>query len=397
MIKAVLLDLDNTLLNNADRVFAAEYMRLVDMFFQEHWGYPDMSASIRQMIKHVSGPHDFQLSNTENAVRLIAEATGRSADAISQAYRIFYADSYPQLQQYTQANPLSAVLVDYLLQRQYAVVIATNPLFSDDAIRQRIAWAGIPDTLAAQVFITSSDNMHFAKPDPAYYAEIIARVGVEPDEALMVGDQRVNDIQPARQIGLHTFHITDDDPAPEADHYGTLADFFYHLRETNWLDTLLPHPLQITAIEPEMRGNMGALFGLLSEVKAHQWQQHPDPEEWSIIQIVCHLLESEEKVQQPRLKHILNEDNPFLVSPQPPPGPREAIPCDTNGLPAARCFLRLRQETLAWLAQLDEADWQRPARHSIFGNTNLLEMAHFTAQHDRLHINQICQTLGRCE
>jgi hypothetical protein len=26
-----------------------------------------------------------------------------------------------------------------------------------------------------------------------------------------------------------------------------------------------------------------------------------------------------------------------------------------------------------------------------------LEMAHFTAQHDRLHLNQICQTLGKCE
>jgi len=136
---------------------------------------------------------------------------------------------------------------------------------------------------------------------------------------------------------------------------------------------------------------------MLRNIPARYWEQHPIPDEWSILQIVCHLLESEQVVQRPRLQRILNEDNPFLRSPQPPPGPHEALACDQSGLRAARRWAAERQKTIMWLRQLSANDWQRPARHSIFGLTTLLEMAHFTAQHDRLHLNQLCQTLGRCE
>jgi hypothetical protein len=60
-------------------------------------------------------------------------------------------------------------------------------------------------------------------------------------------------------------------------------------------------------------------------------------------------------------------------------------------------FAQERENTLTLLASLTEDDWRRPATHSIFSNTTLLEMAHFTARHDRMHITQICQTLGRCD
>jgi hypothetical protein len=138
------------------------------------------------------------------------------------------------------------------------------------------------------------------------------------------------------------------------------------------------------------------LFGTLADAKPHFWQQHPDPNEWSPIQIVCHLLESERKVQRPRLERILAENNPFLVAPPPPAEPHEALPCENDGLLVAEQMATEREKTLDWLRQIQQEDWNRPARHSIFGPTTLLEMAHFTAQHDRLHINQLCQTLGRC-
>lgn len=41
----------------------------------------------------------------------------------------------------------------------------------------------------------------------AYYIEALARVGVEPDETIMVGDSLQNDILPAQQAGLHTLHV----------------------------------------------------------------------------------------------------------------------------------------------------------------------------------------------
>jgi hypothetical protein len=112
------------------------------------------------------------------------------------------------------------------------------------------------------------------------------------------------------------------------------------------------------------------------------------------MQILCHLLESENKTQRPTLERILHEDNSFIVAPQPS-GPNLPI-CDTDGFRVATHFVEARQKTLAFLTTLQPSDWQRGARHSVFGLTSLLEMAYFTAQHDRLHLNQLCQTIGRC-
>ncbi|MBC7814377.1 MAG: DinB family protein, partial [Burkholderiales bacterium] len=234
------------------------------------------------------------------------------------------------------------------------------------------------------------------KPDPAYYAEIVARIGIEPDEALMVGDGIENDIIAASTAGLHTYYVTaesapDDLPADAA---GTL-DNLRRLIYEDWLDTLSTHPPTPAMIAPELRGNVGTLFGMLTDVQPHFWEMRPDPAEWSILQIICHLLESESAVQRPRLQRILNEDNPFLAAP-PPPMP-DVTYVEGIGYEIAEQFAAERLQTLTLLQQIEPEQWLRPARHSIFGPTTLLEMAHFTAQHDRLHLNQLCQTIGRCK
>jgi hypothetical protein len=138
------------------------------------------------------------------------------------------------------------------------------------------------------------------------------------------------------------------------------------------------------------------LYGLLDTARPHFWDQHPDPDEWSPNQILCHLLEHEGPVHRDRLKHILEIDNPFIAAPPPPPGPASAASCGGDGPDIAARFTAARRETLALIATLPPEAWSRPARHSIFGPTTLLEMAHFTAQHDRLHLHQLCQTLGGC-
>ncbi|NJL56302.1 HAD-IA family hydrolase [bacterium] len=228
--------------------------------------------------------------------------------------------------------------------------------------------------------------MHFAKPNPAYYAEILARVGVEPDETLHIGDSLNNDVLPAQTLGLHCYQITPKTPLD------ALAN---QVIKANWLETLVERRLLPSMIAPQYRGNIGALYGLLDTVQPHFWKQQPDPNEWSILQILCHLAESETTVQRPRLERILNEERPFLAEPRTPPGPEMPI-CDDDGYRIAEAFTSERSNTLSLVESLSVEAWQRPARHSIFGPTTLLEMAHFTAQHDRLHLTQLCQTIGHC-
>lgn len=383
MIKAVLLDMDNTLLANPDRAFASAFLECFNAHMQQTLNIDQAGLLFRRVVQQLSAERSGDESNTALTIRHLHERTGIPADEVEAALTSFYTERYPALRDCVQPVEGAAELIQRLQAQGYAVVIATNPLYAHEAIVQRLRWAGLPDDNADYALVTSADTMHFAKPDPAYYAEILARVGVEPDEALMIGDSQRSDIRPARQVGIHTVHLNGRSLMAVA------ADL---------PDLLLNPPHRELApfmIAPQLRGNIGALFGLLDGVQAGFWHQRPDPNEWSIIQILCHLHTSEHTNQRPRLQRILDADNPFITAPREP-GPH-IKPCADEGDPVAQQFRDERHKTLDLINRFDDTAWQRPARHSIFGLTTLLEMAYFTAQHDRLHLNQLCQTIGRCE
>jgi FMN phosphatase YigB (HAD superfamily) len=391
MIKAVLLDLDNTLIRNPDQIFAPAFIRLVDQFFTEQFELTGMADALRMAMRAVSGLRDGEQTNSQVTLAAIAQTCAAPQSLIEEALAAFYDQAYASLRACVEPMAGALALIQALRARDLSIVIATNPIYPLRAILQRLEWAGLPSDPSAYAFVAHNDNMHFAKPDPAFYAEILGRVKVEPDEAVMVGDSSRNDIDPAKTLGIHTFWIRD---ATAEGRGRSILDFMSQL-EAGWLDTLFPLPLSPMMIEPQLIGSLGALFGLLAGVRDNFWEQHPDPQEWSILQIVCHLLESEVSVQRQRLQTILSQDNPFILAPRMPPGP-EAPNCADDGMVVAREFAAQRRFTINVLRQLTDDDWMRPARHSVFGPTSLLEMAHFTAQHDRLHLNQLCRTIGEC-
>lgn len=385
MIKAVLLDLDNTLLRNPDREWVAAFRQQWDRHFAARCGIKSASSALRSAIGCLNREQPSTITNAATIIDALTIEMPLTRDELRAAVNSFYQESYSCLKSITSPVALAAELLEALLAQNLLVAIATNPLFPEAATRERIAWAGLEQFAAEFAFITHSENMHFSKPSPAYFAETVARVGVEPDETLLIGDSARNDINPARAIGIHSWQVNELDG---------LRPIFKRVREPDWEQDFLSQPLQPSVIIPQYSGNIAALYGLLAEVKPHQWRQRPDPEEWSILQILCHLWQSEETVQRERMRRILLYDDPFIAA-SAPAGP-DIPPCHEDGYEVLDSFQREREKTIKLLSTLKPSQWERSARHSIFGLTDLLEMAHFTAQHDRLHITQLCQTLGKC-
>jgi HAD superfamily hydrolase (TIGR01549 family) len=55
--------------------------------------------------------------------------------------------------------------------------------------------------------ILGSEDVGLKKPDPAFFALALKKLGVTPAEACMVGDRLENDIQPAKSLGMKTIWV----------------------------------------------------------------------------------------------------------------------------------------------------------------------------------------------
>jgi HAD superfamily hydrolase (TIGR01549 family) len=214
MIKALLLDLDDTLLGNNTQTFMERYFALLGEYarpvFDQAVFLPALIRSTQATISNI----DPALTNAEVFWANFEELTGGRRTDLEPFFRRFYETEFPRLRSSVAVRPAAAELIQAAQRRGLAVVIATNPLFPFTAIEQRLEWAGIPVTLYPYALVTAYENMHATKPQPDYYREILDLIGRTPEEALMAGDDWKNDIAPATKAGLHTYWITNGETSP---------------------------------------------------------------------------------------------------------------------------------------------------------------------------------------
>jgi FMN phosphatase YigB (HAD superfamily) len=241
-IEAVLFDLDDTLLGNNMDEFLPHYFSALTEYVQPFLS-PDkfmkeLLYSTQAMIKN----GDPSRTNREVFWSLFCQRTGLDQDIIEPYLGIFYQETFPLLRDVTELRPIARTIVNYCLDYDLKVVVATNPLFPLQAIKHRLTWAGIPADQIDFDLITAYENMHSAKPNLAYYEEILEIIDVEASKALMVGDDWENDMLPANELGLHTYWIGDtitEGPQLEfIDDCGSLEHLF-ELLSAGWLMTRL--------------------------------------------------------------------------------------------------------------------------------------------------------------
>lgn len=86
------------------------------------------------------------------------------------------------------------------------MVLATNPIFPAVATRKRVVWAGL--SVNDFELVTTYENSHSCKPNPAYYREILQKIGVSSEACLMVGNDVTEDMV-AKTLGMKVFLLTD--------------------------------------------------------------------------------------------------------------------------------------------------------------------------------------------
>lgn len=396
MTLTLLLDLDDTLLQNPMESFLPAYMQALS-------GHLASFADPERLVKTLLEATQHMINNTrpECTLKDVFDAAfypslGLSAGLVKESIDKFYADIFPTLKNLTKTQAGAVQLVEQALERGYQVVIATNPLFPRSAIHQRLSWADLSPEDYPFALVSSYETFHFSKPNPAYLAELLARLGWPEYPAVMVGNELKNDIHTAWSLGLPAYWVNEDNSPPAEMKSpmasGDLAGVF------TWLDATPPESLQPdfnspVALLAVLRATPAALMSFSDQINDTTWAKRLQPEEWSFTEILCHLRDVEEEVNLPRILKVLQEKNPFLAGQDTDPWAEERQYLFQNGSQALYGFSANRSRLLDLLERIHPEDWDRSARHAIFGPTNLQELVSIIAGHDRLHIQQVHKNL----
>jgi len=391
----LLLDLDDTLLNTALNSFVPVYFQALAKELTPHIAPEVMFRALVSGTRQMSESEDFSRTLEDVFNEVFFPQINTPREELETAIENFYDNVFPTLSGLTSQIPDAKPLVDWAFSQGFRIAIATDPLLPRKATYHRLRWAGFdPEQFE---LVSTFDHFHFSKTHPAYYAEVLGRMGWPEGPVLMVGNDMDRDILPAQKLGLATYHIDDESASRsglEAGPRGKLADLRPWLESTD-LASLTPAFKSIESTLGILSATPAALNGLSYPLDSFAWTHEPTPGDWSLTELICHMRDTELEIHHMQIKLFNEQGEPFIPRPDTSIWASQRDYLHENGMQALKEFNNARRETLRLLKNIEEDKWNRKARHAIFGPTNFLEVISFIADHDRMHIQQAWSTLKK--
>ncbi len=205
--KAIFFDLDGTLLPMDMNTFTKAYFKELCVSLAKYGVAPDklieaVWAGTKAMVKN-----DGECKNEKRFWDCFLSLTGIKSDTIYEETDYFYSHEFNKARVVTGENPLARAAVDAAKGEGRTVVLATNPLFPYPAQLSRISWIGLEESDFA--LITSYESDRFCKPNPEYYLDICRRLGLDPADCLMIGNDVREDMLTAAAAGIDGYLVTD--------------------------------------------------------------------------------------------------------------------------------------------------------------------------------------------
>jgi len=388
----LLFDLDDTLLDTHLETFVPAYFQALTQHL-EHRVLP--TTTLRALMLGTSAiteSADPRRTLQEVFEEIFYTSLSIPKSELIDEFESFYDDVFPELSVHTRQRPDAAPLIEWALGCGHRVAIATDPLFPRKATYHRLRWAGL-DPAQFEV-VSTFEDFHFSKTHPAYYAEVLGRLGWPDSSILMIGNDAQRDLIPAQRLGLKTYFVDGEEgsnPGFEMQR-GSLGEV------RPWLESI-----DFSALEPSY-SSREAIIGIMKSTPAildsfsmslseEQWRHEPAQNDWAMNEIVCHLRDTELEIHQLQLKLMLEKPDAFIPRPDTSVWANEREYLNVDGRIAWNEFAAARVNNLEILKAADKEMWSRRARHAIFGPTNFLEVVGFMADHDRMHIHQAWKTL----
>ncbi len=223
-MQAILFDLDGTLLPMDMERFMHIYFHQLgavviplgvpkDKFADAVW------AGTKAMMKNTGSK-----LNMDVFWDVFTAASGVAREKLEPVCDRFYSEGFHAAREATMPNPLAAEAVRIAREKADKVVLATNPLFPMQGQITRMSWIGLKPEDFDLVTCYASDR--HCKPNPDYFVDVCRRIGVEPKDCLMIGNDEQEDMLCASSLGIDCYLVTDCIiPCPDHPWHGKKGTF----------------------------------------------------------------------------------------------------------------------------------------------------------------------------
>jgi FMN phosphatase YigB (HAD superfamily) len=395
----VCIDLDDTLLGDVTVRFLPGYIKALSRFM-DVVPPEELEAQLlnsTQMMLQKDEP-DNTLEETFDAS--FYPGIGVTKADVSDRISLFYQQEFPRLRNLTRLIPDAKAFIDFLFEQGHNVVIATNPLFPRTATLQRLSWAGLPVGAYSYRLISTYESFHFAKPNPAYFSELLGQLGRDDSVPVMIGNSLEMDILPAEKIGIPTFWLTETKRSPEDSNANRAQGDYKRLMQ--WISDISSksvhiEPDTIEGFVAELIATPCVMDAFFRQQDDHALYQHPEPGEWSFVEVLGHLRDTDLEANYPRFQEMLENENLSHAGIEFKSRIKERDYTTADVSTLMHDFFSIRSRFTSLIRDFPEELWFRRVNHPVFGPTCLSELLQFIVTHDHLHIHQAYEALHTVE
>lgn len=205
-IKVIMFDLDGTLLPMDQEVFVNAYFKGLAKKLMPFGYEPKSLTDAIWQGTYAMVKNDGKENNEAVFWKAFADIFGEKVYQDEKHFEEFYKNEFQDVKNVCGYSEKAKEVVKTAKDKGLRVVLATNPIFPAIATRSRCRWAGVE--AYDFEFYTTYENIGFCKPNILYYEEIVKRLGVKPEECLMVGND-VSEDMIAGKLGMKVFLLTD--------------------------------------------------------------------------------------------------------------------------------------------------------------------------------------------
>lgn len=205
-VTTVLFDLDGTLIRmDQDEFIKLYFVSILGKVGRLGYDVKTVKAALEEAVV-ASLKNDGKITNEERFWQVFDSLSGK-ADGVRAEIEAYYRSEFISVIEATcSAYERVGEVLDRVKKKGLKPILATNPLFPMVATHARIRLGGMEPSDFD--YITAYENSSYCKPNPLYFTELLGKLGVSPDECVMIGNDTRDDFS-AHALGIPVFILTE--------------------------------------------------------------------------------------------------------------------------------------------------------------------------------------------